>query len=341
MMVQSLLRGVTAAAAVLALAACGQGGTQAPAGGTSSEQISIDGSSTVFPLAEAAAEAFTNSATGAARVTVGESGTGGGFGKFCRGETQISNASRPISAEEMAACAGANIQYIEIPIAFDGLSVVVHPSNPLTNVTMAELKRVWEPAAQGTITQWRQVFPRGPSTALQLYGAGTASGTFDYFTEAVNGDGGASRTDYTPTEDDNVTVQGVAGNPGAMGYFGYAYYEANRARVKALSINGVAPSPETIASGDYPLSRPIFIYVNAEALRRPQVRRFVDYFIQNAATLAPRVGYVPLPAAAYAAYTQRVADNQTGTAFGGHNEIGLSITELMDRPLSADAAPAQ
>jgi phosphate transport system substrate-binding protein len=295
----------------------------------------------VFPLAEAAAEAFTNSATGAARVTVGESGTGGGFGKFCRGETQISNASRPISAEEMRACAGAGVQYVEIPIAFDGLSVVVHPSNPLTNVTMAELKRVWEPAAQGTIMQWRQVFPRGPNTALQLYGAGTASGTFDYFTEAVNGDSGASRTDYTPTEDDNVTVQGVAGNPGGMGYFGYAYYEANRARVKALSINGVAPSPETIESGAYPLSRPIFIYVNAEALRRPQVRRFVDYFIQNAATLAPRVGYVPLPAEAYTAFAQRVANNQTGTAFGGHNEVGLSIEELLDRPLSTEAAPAQ
>lgn len=341
MTVQSRLRSVAAAAAVIMLAACGQGGTQSPARGTSSEQIAIDGSSTVFPLAEAAAEAFTNSQTGAARVTVGESGTGGGFGKFCRGETQISNASRPISSEEMAACAGANIQYIEIPIAFDGISVVVHPSNPLTNITMAELKHTWEPAAQGTVTQWRQINARGPNAALQLFGPGTASGTFDYFTEAVNGDGGASRTDYTPSEDDNVVVQGVAGNAGAMGYFGYAYYEANRTRVKALSVNGVAPSPETIASGDYPLSRPMFIYVNAEALRRPQVRRFVSYFIQNAATLAPRVGYVPLPADAYAHYAERVANNQTGTAFGGHNEVGLSIAELIARPLASDTAPAQ
>lgn len=209
-------RATIAAFAAIALAACGQGGQQAPAG-TTSEQIAVDGSSTVFPLAEAAAEGFANSQTGAARVTVGESGTGGGFGKFCRGETQISNASRPIKAEEMAACAAAGIQYVEIPIAFDGISVVVHPSNPLTNVTMAELKRVWEPAAQGSVTQWRQVFPRGPNAALQLFGPGTASGTFDYFTEAVNGDGGASRTDYTPSEDDNVIVQGVAGNAGAMG----------------------------------------------------------------------------------------------------------------------------
>jgi phosphate transport system substrate-binding protein len=340
MTAQSHLRIVIAAATVLALAACGPSGQQAPAG-TTSEQISIDGSSTVFPLAEAAAEAFTNSATGAARVTVGESGTGGGFGKFCRGETQISNASRPISSEEMAACAGANIQYIEIPIAFDGISVVVHPSNPLTNITMAELKKAWEPAAQGTVTQWRQINARGPVTALQLFGPGTASGTFDYFTEAVNGDGGSSRTDYTPSEDDNVIVQGVAGNPGAMGYFGYAYYEANRTRVKALSVNGVAPTPETIASGDYPLSRPMFIYVNAEALRRPQVRRFVNYFVQNAATLAPQVGYVALPAAAYTALSERVANSQTGTAFGGHNEVGLSITDLMNRPLGTETAPAQ
>lgn len=340
MTVEVRLRGAFAAVALIALAACGQDGAQAPAG-TTSEQIAIDGSSTVFPLAEAAAESFTNSQAAAARVTVGESGTGGGFGKFCRGETQISNASRPISSGEMETCASANIQYIEIPIAFDGISVVVHPSNPLTNVTMAELRRVWEPSAEGRITQWRQVFPRGPETTLQLFGPGTASGTFDFFTEAVNGDGGASRTDFTPSEDDNVVVQGVAGNTGAMGYFGLAYYEQNRERVKALSVNGVAPSAQTVESGEYPLSRPMFIYVNAEALRRPQVRRFVNYFIENAATLAPRVGYVPLPAEAYAAYAQRVANNQTGTAFGGHNEVGLSISELIARPLStvAPAAP--
>jgi phosphate transport system substrate-binding protein len=186
------------------------------------------------------------------------------------------------------------------------------------------------------------VLPRGPNIDLQLFGPGTASGTFDFFTEAVNGAGGASRTDFTPSEDDNVIVQGVAGNAGAMGYFGLAYYEQNRERLKALSINGVAPSAETVAAGTYPLSRPMFIYVDAEALRRPQVRRFVEYFIANAATLAPQVGYVPLPAEAYAAYAERVANRETGTAFGGRNEVGLSIAELLTRPLtSGTAAPAQ
>jgi phosphate transport system substrate-binding protein len=325
---------VFALAGALALVGCGQGGSQAPARGNTSEQISIDGSSTVFPLAEAAAEAFTTTQTGAARVSVGESGTGGGFGKFCRGEIQIANASRPIKAEEMQACAGAGIQYVEIPIAFDGISVVVHPSNPLSNISLAELRRAWEPAAEGAVTRWRQVNPVGPDAALQLFGPGTASGTFDFFNEAVNGDGDASRTDFTPSEDDNVLVQGVASNAGALGYFGYAYYEQNRERVKALAVNGVAPSPETIASGDYPLSRPMFIYVSAEALRRPQVRRFVNYFIENATVLAPRVGYVPLPAEAYQVYAQRVAEGHTGTAFGGHNEVGLSIAELLARPLA-------
>lgn len=331
------MRSAAAAIAVLALAACGQSGP-APAGGSSNEQIAIDGSSTVFPLAEAAAEGFAATATGGARVTVGESGTGGGFGKFCRGETQISNASRPISAEEIAACAESGVEYIEIPIAFDGISVVVHPSNALNNITMDQLRQVWQPSAERTVTRWNQVAPSWPNLPLQLFGPGTASGTFDFFTEAVNGDGGSSRTDFTPSEDDNVIVQGVSSNNGAMGYFGMAYYEENRERVKALSINGVAPTPETVASGEYPLSRPMFIYVNAEALRRPQVRRFVDYFIQNAATLAPQVGYVPLPAEAYATYAERVAQSQTGTAFGGQNEVGLSIADLIARPLTSTAA---
>lgn len=325
--------GVLTIALLFMLAACGGGEEQAKQGGSSSEQIAIDGSSTVFPLAEAAAEAYGRSATGGARVTVGESGTGGGFSKFCRGETQISNASRPISAEEIAACAAANIQFVEIPIAFDGISVVVHPSNPVNGVTMAQLRQIWQPSAERTVTNWNQVSRTWPNLNLQLFGPGTASGTFDFFTEAVNGDGGASRTDYSPSEDDNVLVQGVASNAGAMGYFGYAYYEQNRERVKALTIDGVAPSPETIASGQYALSRPMFIYVNAEELRRPQVQRFVTYFVQNAATLAPQVGYVPLPAEAYAAYAERVAQGQTGTAFGGHNEVGLSIQELLQRPL--------
>jgi phosphate transport system substrate-binding protein len=329
-----------AASCMLALAACGDDDAERRRVNPAAQQIAIDGSSTVFPLAEAAAEAFSRDATGAARVTVGESGTGGGFRKFCRGETQIANASRPISAEEMAACAETGIAYVEIPIAFDGIAVVVHPSNPTDNVTMAQLRQFWQPSAERTITNWRQVNRAWPNLQLQLFGPGTASGTFDFFTEAVNGGGGSSRTDFTPSEDDNVLVQGVAGNPGAMGYFGYAYYEQNRERLKVLSVGGVTPSSATIASGQYPLSRPMFIYVNAEALRRPQVRRFVDYFIQNAATLAPQVGYVPLPAEAYSAFAQRLAQNQTGTAFGGRNEVGLSVEDLTTRPLSTTTAPA-
>jgi phosphate transport system substrate-binding protein len=328
------------AACAVALTACGSG-EQAPAssGGSSSESIQVDGSSTVFPLSEAAAEAFTASQTGGARVTVGESGTGGGFRKFCRGETQVQGASRPILAEEMAACAAAGVEYVEVPIAFDGLTVVVHPSNSVRAVTIDELRRIWEPAAERTVTNWRQVNPRWPDMAMPLFGAGTASGTFDFFTEAVVGTAKASRTDYTPTEDDNVTVQGVLGNPGGMGYFGYAYYEQNRERLAALSINGVSPSPETIANGTYPLARPVFVYFNAEALRRPQVRRFAQYFVANAGRLAPEVGYVALPEAAYATFAERVTNATAGTAFGGHQEVGASIEEVITRPL-VSAAPA-
>lgn len=327
-----------AVAAIATLAACGGDG-QAPAGGSSSETIQVDGSSTVFPLSEAVAEAFAASQTGAARVTVGESGTGGGFRKFCRGETQVQGASRPILAEEMAACAEAGVTYVELPIAFDGLTVVVHPSNPVRAATLAELRRIWEPAAQGHITNWRQVNASWPDLAMPLFGAGTASGTFDFFTEAVVGTAKSSRTDYTPTEDDNVTVQGVVGNPGAMGYFGFAYYEQNRERLNALSIDGVTPSPESIADGSYPLARPIFIYVSAEALRRPQVQRFAQYYVANGARLAREVGYVGLPESAYQALAQRVREVQTGTAFGGHQEVGVDINEALARPLSS-AAPA-
>ncbi len=337
-MITNKVRVVLAAAFSVALAACGSGENTPASGGSSSESIAIDGSSTVFPLAEAAAEAFTREVTGGARVTVGESGTGGGFGKFCRGETQITNASRPIKTSEMEACAAGGVDYVEIPIAFDGISVVVHPENPLTDTTMDELRRVWGPDAEGSITRWRQVYSEGPDAPMQLFGPGTASGTFDFFTEAVMGESGSSRTDFTPSEDDNVLVQGVATNTGGMGYFGYAYYEQNQERINALTVNGIAPSPETIADGSYPLARPMFMYVSAEALRRPQVRRFVDFYLNNAASLAPRVGYVGLPPAAYEAYRQRVANNETGTAFGGHNEVGLSIEELVARPLSNEAA---
>jgi phosphate transport system substrate-binding protein len=300
--------------------------------------IQIDGSSTVFPLAEAVAESFQQQTSGRVRVTVGESGTGGGFRKFCRGETHISNASRPISTSEMATCRAAGIQYVEIPVAFDALTVVVHPSNPLRSITTAQLRRIWEPEAQGRINNWRQVDPSFPDLALSLYGPGTASGTFDYFTEAVNGRSRASRSDYTPSEDDNVIVQGVASNQGAMGYFGLAYYEENRSRLRALSIdsgNGpVEPSVANAENGTYaPLSRPMFIYINAAALRRPQVQQFAQYFVNNAARYAQQVDYVPLPASAYQTYLQRVQRRQQGTAFGGRQAIGVTIAEVIARPL--------
>jgi len=328
-------RSAVAAVLAFALAGCGEAPQRH---NPAAEQIAIDGSSTVFPLTEAAAESFSRNARGGARVTVGESGTGGGFRKLCRGEIHISNASRPISAEEMQACAQAGVAYVEIPIAFDGISVVVHPSNPLTDITLAQLRQIWRPSAERSVMRWDQVDSAWPAIDLALFGPGTASGTFDFFTEAVMGQNGASRTDFTPSEDDNVIVQGVSGNEGAIGYFGYAYYEQNTQRLKALSIDGVAPSPQAIEAGTYPLSRPVFIYVSAEALRRPHVRRFVEYYLDNVARLAPRVGYVPLPADAYRTYAERIASVETGTAFAGHNEIGLSIGELIARPLTS--APA-
>lgn len=298
--------------------------------------IQVDGSSTVFPLSEAVAEGFQQQTQGRVRVTVGESGTGGGFRKFCRGETQISNASRPITASEMAACRAAGIQFVEIPVAFDALTVVVHPSNPVRSITIAELRRVWEP--NSTVTNWRQINPSYPDLPLVLFGAGTASGTFDYFTEAVVGRSRASRTDYTPTEDDNVTVQGVSSNRGGMGYFGLAYLHENQSRLRGLAIdNGagpVAPSVENAENGTYaPLSRPMFIYVNAAELRRPQVQQFVQYFINNAGRYSSQVGYIPLPANAYQTYLQRAQRRTQGTAFGGRQAIGITITELLARPL--------
>ena len=337
-MIGRIGRRIALAAAVAALAACGGGENQPAASGAGAEAIQIDGSSTVFVLSEAVAEAFTSSQRGGARVTVGESGTGGGFRKFCRGETQVQGASRPISAEEMAACASGGVTYVEAPVAFDGISVVVHPQNAATNITMAELKRMWEPAAERRVTTWRQVNAGWPATPLQLFGPGTASGTFDFFTQAVVGTEGASRTDYTPSEDDNVIVQGVAGNPGGLGYFGLAYYEQNQQRLKALSINGVAPNAETIASGRYPLARPLFIYINAEALRRPQVQRFAQFYVANAGRLAQRVGYVALPESAYTAMAARLRERTAGTAFGGRQEVGVNIADVMARPLSSEAA---
>jgi phosphate transport system substrate-binding protein len=298
--------------------------------------IQVDGSSTVFPISEAVAEGFQQQTQGRIRVAVGESGSSAGLRKFCRNEIHIANSSRPIRSSEMAACAAAGVQYVEIPVAFDGLTVVVHPSNPIRSLTVAQLRQIWEPGSR--VNNFNQV--GGPNLAMQLYGPGSASGTFDYFTEAVNGTARASRTDYTPSEDDNVLVQGVANNPGGLGYFGLAYYEENASRLKAVPIDGgngpVAPSVANVVNGTYqPLSRPIFVYVNAAALRRPQVQQFMQYYINNAAAVSQRVGYVPLPATAYQAYLQRVQRRQVGTAFGGRQAIGITIEELLQRRLVA------
>jgi phosphate transport system substrate-binding protein len=300
--------------------------------------IQIDGSSTVFPISEAVAEGFQQTTQGRIRVTVGESGTGGGFRKFCRGEIHISDASRPIRASEMATCAAAGIQYVEVPVAFDGIAVVVHPSNPMRSITTAQLRQIWQPSSQGRVSNFNQASPSFPNLAMQLYGPGSASGTFEYFTEAVNGTARASRTDYTPSEDDNVIVQGVANNPGGMGYFGLAYYEENRSRLRALSIdngNGaVEPSVATVANGTYaPLSRPLFIYINAAALRRPQVMQFAQYYVNNAAAVSARVGYIQLPAAVYPTYLQRVQRRTPGTAFAGRSVIGATIEQVVARRL--------
>lgn len=298
--------------------------------------IQVDGSSTVFPISEAVAEAFQQQTQGRVRVAVGESGSSAGLRKFCRGEIHIADSSRPIRGSEMDACRAAGIGFVEIPVAFDGITVVVHPSNPINSMTVAQLRQLW--SADSRIGNFRQISPSFPDLAIHLFGPGSASGTFEYFTEAVNGTARSSRTDYTPSEDDNVLVQGVANNAGGLAYFGLAYYEENRNRLKAIAIdNGsgpILPSRQTVENGTYaPLSRPIFIYVNAAALRRPQVQQFVQYYINNAARLSAQVGYIPLPANAYQQYLQRAQRRQQGTAFGGRAVIGASIDEVLARPL--------
>lgn len=301
--------------------------------------VKIDGSSTVFPVTEAVAEDFQKAKKGAVHVTVGISGTGGGFKKFCRGETDISNASRPILAAEMEACKAAGIEYYEVPVAYDALTVVVNPKNAfLKQASVEELKKIWEPDAQGKILRWKQVNPAWPDAPIKLFGAGSDSGTFDYFTEAVVGKSKASRGDYTASEDDNVLVQGVANDVNALGYFGYAYYAENRSKLKALPIvakpgaPAVGPSESTVISGAYqPLSRPIFIYVSAKSLAKPEVKQFVDFYLQNGSKLVKEVKYVPLPASAYTTTKDHIAKGKKGTVFGGVAEVGVTIEALLKR----------
>jgi len=272
-------------------------------------------------------------------VTVGISGTGGGFKKFCRGETDIQDASRPILDKEMTDCKDAGVEYIELPVAFDALTVVINPKNTfLKAITVDELKKMWEPAAQGKVMRWNQVNPAWPDAPIKLFGAGSDSGTFDYFTEAITGKSKASRGDFTASEDDNVLVQGVAQDVNALGYFGYAYYAENMNRLKAVPIvaktgkPAVLPSEASVIDGSYqPLSRPIFIYVSVKSLAKPEVREFADYYMKNASKIAKEVKYVPLPPSAYTIGLEHLAKGKKGTVFGGKSEVGVRIDELLAR----------
>ncbi|MCU0624322.1 MAG: PstS family phosphate ABC transporter substrate-binding protein, partial [Gemmatimonadaceae bacterium] len=292
--------------------------------------VKIDGSSTVFPVTEAVAEEFQKANKGL-KVTVGVSGTGGGFRKFCRGETDIQNASRPILAKEMEECRAAGVQFIELPVAFDALTVVVHPKSPLKEISIDDLKKMWEPAAQGKVTRWNQVNPAFPDAPLALFGAGADSGTFDYFTEAVTGKSKASRGDFTASEDDNVLVQGVSRNTNALAFFGYAYYQENKDKLKGLPISwkggkAVEPSEENVLNGSYqPLSRPIFIYVSAKSLARPEVKSFAEFYMKHAPKLVKEVKYVPLPARAYDYNMTALQKMRLGTKMNGENKVGLTI----------------
>jgi phosphate transport system substrate-binding protein len=298
------------------------------------QTVRVDGSSTVFPITEAVAEEFQK-ATKGTKVTVGISGTGGGFRKFCRGESDIQNASRPILAKEIEECRTAGVQYIELPVAYDALTVVVNPRSAISEISIEDLKKMWEPAAQGKVMRWNQVNPAFPDAPLALFGAGADSGTFDYFTEAVTGKSKSSRGDFTASEDDNVLVQGVSRNQNALAFFGFAYFQENKDKIKGLSISwkggkAVAPSPENVLNGTYqPLSRPIFIYVNAKSLAKPEVKQFVDFYMKNATKLVREVKYVPLPARAYEYNISAVQKMRVGTKMGGENKVGLTIDQLM------------
>lgn len=303
--------------------------------------ISIDGSSTVYPITEAVAEEFQKINRNI-RVTVGISGTGGGFKKFYAGETDISEASRPIKSSELEKCTENNISFVEVPVAYDGLAVMVNPENTWCDaLTVAELKKLWQPEAQRIVMKWNDIRKQWPDKEIHLFGPGADSGTFDYFTEAIVGKEGASRGDFTSSEDDNVLVQGIANDRFALGYFGMAYYEENKDKLKLVAIddenadngNGpILPSLQTVVDGTYqPLSRPIFVYVRKDALEgKPEVEQFVTFYLQQAPILVREVGYMPLPPKAYELGLQRVQKRLAGSVFSGGSKVGVSIEELLE-----------
>jgi phosphate transport system substrate-binding protein len=342
-MTLSPLRQGAAAALIAASIACGGGAPSTPGGAASTpapSDIKVDGSSTVFVVSEAVAEEFQK-AHGGLRVTVGQSGTGGGFQKFCRGETDVSDASRPIQAAEIAACKAAGINFFEIPIAYDGIAIVTHPkASWINDITVAELKKLWAPDAQGKVMRWNQVRAGWPDREIHLYGAGVDSGTYDYFTEATVGKARASRGDFTSSEDDNVLVQGVAGDELALGFIPFAYYGENTGRLKLIPVdngkaedgNGpIAPSLESIRNGTYqPLARPLFIYASEKSLARPEVQQFVDFYVAKVGTLAEEVGYVELGAEAYKLVADHFKARRPGTLFGDSGaQVGMTIEQLL------------
>lgn len=301
--------------------------------------VQIDGSSTVYPITEAVAEEF-NIEYPKVKPTIGVSGTGGGFKKFIRNDIDITNASRPIKPSEDSEAKANNVEYIELPIAYDGLAVVVNPENTwVDKLTVKELKKIWEPAAQGKITKWNQIRPEWPDQEIHLFGAGTQSGTFDYFTEAIVGESKASRGDYTASEDDNVLVQGISTDKNALGFFGLEYYAANKEKLKLIPIddeddsNGkgaIAPTVESVKDGTYqPLSRPLFIYINKKSLEKPEVNKFATYYVENAPTLVSESGYVPLSKETYEVISKRLENKVTGSELLKiPSSVGVKIEEL-------------
>ncbi len=304
--------------------------------------IKIDGSSTVYPITEAVAEEFQNAKKNAIKVTVGISGTGGGFKKFCRGETDLQDASRPISKTEMEDCKKAGIEYFELPIAYEGTVVAVNTKNTwLKEISVEQLKKMWEPSAMSTVKKWNQINDKWPDAEFKLFGAGSDSGTFDYFTEAIVGKAKSSRGDYTASEDDNTLVKGIAGDKNSIGYLPMSYYEENKKSLKALAIiggekaptkNAVLPSKDTVENGTYfPLSRPLFIYVSVASSKKPEVAEFVLFYLKNAPKLVPQVKYVALPPKAYTMAEEHFTKGKKGTVYASGNNVGMKIEELMKK----------
>ena len=326
----------------LTLAGCGEAAPPVQSGASSAGtmdlvgDINVDGSSTMFPITEAVAEEFGNLTNKQVRVTVGVSGTGGGFKKFCNGETQVSDASRPIKASEVSLCQEGGVEYIEIPVAIDGLTVIVNQGNDFARcMTIEELDKMWGPEAEETVTKWSQVRDGWPEEDMDMYAPGVDSGTFDYFTDTVSGESGASRGDFTASEDDNLIIQGVSGEKNGVGYLGYSYYVENAGKLKAVEIDGgdgcVAPTDATINQGTYsPLSRPLFIYVRKDAANEPHIAEFIRYYLsEEGQKLAAEVGYIPFPQAVYDLAMAKFDNGITGTVFGGENPMKGPVEEVL------------